>query len=644
MFHFFRRKDRLVRWFLSGLLLLVCLTMVAYLIPGFTGLSATDDATVLAKVAGDSITSLQVQRHLQQFARNNHLATSMFPFFAARILDQIVDEKTGEYEARRMGLEVTLNEVADSLRANTNIFPNGQFIGEDRYRDLIEQGAGMSVPQFEEAQRGGLLIDKLRRVITDGITLSDADLEQEYRRTKDKIKVDYVFLKPADYVSQVLVTESDLKVFFQKTRSNYQIPQKRRMKYLFLDQEKVRESVDAQESEIRQFYERNKDRFRVPDRAQASHILLKTTELSPDQIKENEKKIGELLKKARAGEDFAALAKQNSQDEASAPKGGELGWVTHGQMVAEFEKAVFSLEPGKISDVVKTQYGFHIVKVTARERAHQQTLEEVSAQILPMVKQEKGERAAQMATDRVEAALRHNPKSMDAVAAELNLAAIEIPAHARGDAFPNLGPSGPVDEAAFSLKAGELSGVVSAGKGLAVLLVEQAFPPRPSELGEVRDRVERDYRAEKGSEIMKTRSNELAARARALSDLKKAAAEMKLAVKTSEALTREDRIAEVGTVMSERFPTAAFEMKPGEIAGPLIAANGNFVFVLSEQLFASPEEVAKNRDSLRSKMLEEKRNSVYSMYLEDLKERLKKEGKLTINEAALKRFTGSLEP
>ena len=646
MFHFFRRKDRMVRWFLSGLLLLVCLTMVAYLIPGLTSFSSTDDATVLAKVAGDSITARELQQQFQQIARNNRIPSTMFSFYAQQILDRMVGGRAVLYEARRMGLEVTPNEMVERLRNISEIFPDGQFVGEERYRDAVERMLGMTVPQFEEQEREVLLSAKLRRVVTDAVTVSNDELDREYRRTNDKVKIDYVLFKAADHTAQVQVTESDLKALFEKSRESYRIPEKRRLKFVYLDTDKVRESVEVKESEIRQFYDRNRDRFRVADRVQLSHILLKTVDKTPEQIKENEKKIGELLQRARAGEDFAALAKQYSEDTATVAKGGDLDWVGRAVMVPELEKAAFSLQPGKISDVIKTQYGFDILKAAAREYAHEQTLDEVRAKIVPQVKQEKGERAVQDAAGRLEAALRHNPKNLEALAAELKLPVLEAPEHARGEALPVLGPSGPMDQAAFSLKAGEASGVISAGKSLAVLRVEQVIPARKSEWAEARDGVERSYRNQKANEMIKAQSDQLAARAKALSDLKKAAGELKLTVKTSDPLTREGNVPEIGAVPTfpVRFPEDAFRMKPGEIAGPMVASRGTLIFTVSEQLFATPEATVKNRDSMRSRMLEEKRDNAFNMYVEDLKERLKKEGKLAVNEPALKRFTGSLEP
>lgn len=639
MFQFFRRRDTLVRWFLGGLLLLICVMLVVTLIPGLST-PTSDDASVVAKVAGEEVTTFELQRYVQQIARSNRLPASLLPVYTPQILNQIIMEKAGQYEARRLGLLVSEEEMAEQLRLNPALFPGGEFVGNDRYQNYVEQSFGLSIPQFEEMFRRSLLVDKLRRVVTDGVAVSDAEADAEYRRRNDKIKVEYVALKPVDFMAQVEVSEADLKAFFDRNRSHYTSPERRRVKFLNQDLQKARENVEVSEQEIRRFYEQNKERFRVEDRVQVSHILLKTVDKTPPQVQELEKKARELLEKARAGEDFAALAKQNSEDTATQAKGGDLGWVRRGQTVPEFEKAAFSLDPGKISDVIKTVYGFHILKVGARERAHQQTLEEARAQALPQLKQQKGERLAQEMSDRLESALRRNPRNLEALAQELKLPLLEAPGHLRGGALPELGPSTVFDDVAFSLRAGEVSGVVNAGQGLAVLRVEKITPEHPAELLDVRPQVEQGCRREKATEMSKKRAGDLAERARSLGELAKAAAEFNLTVKTSEPFSREGSIAGVGPVAS--FSGAAFRMKVGEIGGPVTVDGADLLYRVVEQIFVTPEDVAKNRDTVRPQMLDQKRNSVFQLFLEELRRRLEKEGKLKTNEAALKRFTGGL--
>ncbi len=639
MFQFFRRRDTLVRWFLGGLLVLVCVTLVITLIPGLTAPSSTDDVSVLATVAGDPVTALELQQQFQQISRGNRVPSEMMALYAPQLLNQMMLEKVGLYEAQRLGLMVSPTELAEQLRQMPGLFPGGQFIGSDRYRDMVEQRFGMNVSQFEEKLRDSALSDKLRRVVTDGVIVTDDQVDLEYRRRNDKVKLDYVTFKAGDFAPQVEVREDDLKAFFGRNRNRYNVPEKRDLKLLYLDQARLRDQVQVTDQDIRQAYQRDKDRYRVEDRAQVAHILLKTVGKTPPQVEELEKKAQELLQKARSGADFAELAKQNSEDTATQPKGGDLGWISRGQTVPEFEKVAFSMEPGRISDVVKTGYGLHIIKVIARQQARQLSLEDVRAQLLQQVKTEKAAQLKQQTADGLRAALRRQNKNLQAAAAELKLPVLDAPAHTRGAPLPIVGSPAPVDEAAFLLKAGEVSDVLSASDSLAVVRVEQILPAHPAELAEVRSQVEQNYRMEKAAELALNRARELADRARSLGDLKKAAAAQKLKVESSEPLNQQGSLPNLGSI------APAFEKKVGEIVGPLPVNNGQTVFVYSvaEQTFSTPEERGKSRESLRSELLDGKRNVVFQLYLESLKERMVKEGKVKVNEVALKRFTRGLQ-
>ena len=149
MFHFFRRRDTVVRWFLGGLLLLICVMMVVTLIPGLGSTSAGEDDTVLGKVDGEPIAAAEVQRRFQQLSRGRNLPANLLGLYAPQILEQLMTDRAVLYEARRLGLRVTETELVESLRANGMLYPGGQFIGAQRYREIVETQLNMTVPQFE---------------------------------------------------------------------------------------------------------------------------------------------------------------------------------------------------------------------------------------------------------------------------------------------------------------------------------------------------------------------------------------------------------------------------------------------------------------------------------------------------------------
>ncbi len=642
MFQFFRRRDTAVRVFLGALLVLVCVMLVVTLIPGLTG-SAPSEELVLASVAGEKITGQEVSRRLQVMSRNNRLPANLIPLYMPQVVNQLLMQKVILAEAHRLGLMVSTEELAAELRLNPQFFSGGSFIGREQYQSLIESRFGMTVPQFEEEYRESLLSDKLRRVVTAGVTVSDQEVEREFHRRNDKLRIEYALLKTSDLKDTLSISEAEIADFFQKNRGRYQVPERRRFKLLFVDTARLKESAAVSEQDLQRYYNENKDRYRVQERVKVSHILLKTVGKTPPESEPVLKKAQEVLARLRRGEEFALLAKVYSEDAATTPKGGDLGWIVRGQTVPEFEKAAFSLEPGALSEVIKTQYGFHILKVHERQRAHLQTLEEVREPVLSQVKQEKAQQAADEMSRKAENAVKKNPGNLQAVAAQLGLEVIETAFLKRGEPLPHAGTSSSLEDALFSgtLKPNEMTPVLTTPNGLVIASLGQVSPEHQAELAEVRSPVETDLRQEKAAQLAVSRMKELAERVRKEGDLKKASAAQKLDVKASDPLTREGSIPDVGAVSS--LGEGAFSMAVGEIGGPVSATDGQLVFRILERQPASREELAGSRDALRRELLENKRGTFFRLFTDNVRARLEREGKLKVNQAAIDRLSKSFQ-
>lgn len=642
MFQFFRRKDTAVRLFLGAILVMVCIMLVVTLIPGLTQSDMTDDPE-LARIAGASVLTSEVRRQVQLMARDSRLPSNMMGLYAPQVLNQMVTDRTMLHEARRLGLDVSTEELANRLRNHPMFFNNGQFIGNEQYRGLIEYRLGMTVPQFEEKFRESLLTEKLRRVVTAGISVTGLEIAREFQKRETKLRIEYVLLKTEDVKKSLTVSDAELAGFFEKNKNRYQVPERRQFQFLLIDVAKLRDTMPVEAKELERFYNENKDRYRVQDRARVSHILFKTVGKTPAETEPVRKKTEEVLKKLKAGEDFAQLAKLNSDDAATTPKGGDLGWVVRGQTVPEFEKAAFTLEPGTLSDVIQTTYGFHVLKVQERERARLKPLSEVRDAIAAEIREEKARRAAEQAAEKAENALRKNPKDLQGVAATLGVPVQDSELLKRGDGLGPF-PSTPVlEEALFSsaLKVDGVAPAVSVPVGMVIARLVKVSPAHQAELAEVREQVEKDYRNEKGGELVVARMKALADKARQAGDLKKVAAAEKLAVKTSEPVTRQASIPDIGS--AEQLGEDAFALDVGGIGGPIAATDGQVVFRVLEKIPVSPEKMATERHRIGSEILAAKQNTYFRLFSESLRARLEREGKLTINRAAVARFTRSLE-
>src|SRR5438093_3631907 len=206
-----------------------------------------------------------------------------------------------------------------------------------------------------------LLEKKTRSVISDSMEISEQELRDEFLRANQQSQAAFVQLKRDDFTKQIKPAEADLRAYFEGNKGKYPIKEQRRAQYLVLSISALAPTITVSEKELRDRWARESHEESVD----ASHILFKVEDPAKDS--EVKAKAAEVLKQAKAGADFAELAKKNSQDEVSARQGGTLGAFARGRMVKEFEDVAFAPKPGEISDLVKSQFGYHIIKVLRHE-------------------------------------------------------------------------------------------------------------------------------------------------------------------------------------------------------------------------------------------------------------------------------------
>src|SRR5438309_1369134 len=395
--------------------------MLLYLIPG-QGTESVSAADVVATVDNQSITVTDIRAQLARIQRSSAIPAALEPLYAQQVLNQLVFQRELALEAKQLGITVSDQERADRIRLLIpTAFVGGTFVGNDQYAAQVEATSGMAVPEFEDLVGQGLLEEKFRELVTDGMSVSSAEVEQEFRRRNDKIKINYVAIKPDDLQAKIEASDADLSAYFEKNKAKYNVPERRVVQYAFLDLEQLRLHANIPQDQIRNYYDEHIDRYKMPDRAHVAHILFKTVGKTDSEAEEIRKKAEDVLKKAKSGANFGDLAKQYSED-TTKERGGDLDWIVRGQTVPEFEQAAFSLPIGSISDVVKTQYGFHIIKVIDRQAARTQTLDEVFPQILGALQEDQAQRAAEDLSGQISAEIRRSGRvSIDDLAKKFNL-------------------------------------------------------------------------------------------------------------------------------------------------------------------------------------------------------------------------------
>src|SRR5271169_354361 len=415
-------RNRWVKIGMSVLLGVICLSMLTYLIPGMGSAALTNAPDAVATVGGQSITATEVQRQLNTALHGQAVPDVLKGLYAKQVLDQMIFKQALTLEAQRLGIRVTDQELSDRIKQILPAAWNGDTWLKDRYTTEVQTRTGMSIPEFEDFLRDQMLQERFRQLVTDAITVSPAEIQAEYRRRNEKVQIEYVLVKPTELAPAIQPTDAELSAYYTKHAGLYQVPEKRSARFALLDLAKLRATTTVGDDALRAYYNSHIDEYKVENRVHVEHILFKTVGQTDAEIAETRQKAEDVLKKAKSGANFEDLAKKFSEDDGTKPKGGDLGWIVEGQTVPEFQQAAFTLPKGSISDLVKTQYGFHNIKVLDRETAHTKNLEEVRDTIVPIVLDEKVRADANNVSNEMAATVRQsNRQSIDDVARKFKL-------------------------------------------------------------------------------------------------------------------------------------------------------------------------------------------------------------------------------
>src|SRR6187402_3247313 len=414
-----RRHRSWLKWSLA----LVVLTFVVFYIPDFlTTSTGAAPGEVIAEVEGEPITvgaftrryTAQVQAYRNAYGGQLNDQVLKQLGIDRQILTALVDEEAMVAESRKQGISVSDVEIRERILALPGFQENGKFVGEQRYRQILQfQNPPMSTADFERSLRRALQIEKLRNALTGWMSVSDPEVAAEFRKRNEKVKLDVVPVTAEAFKSQVAVSDAEIAAAFEKSKERYRIGEKRKIKYALLNVEQVRQTITVPETEVTAFYQQNISQYQTPAQVRASHILFKTEGKEEKAVQATAE---EVLKMAKApGADFAALAKKYSEDESNNANGGDLDYFGRGRMVAEFEQAAFSMKNGEISNLVKTAFGFHIIKMVDNKPEMTRPLAEVHAELEDQLKWQKAQAESEKVAKSLEGAMK-TPADLDRVA------------------------------------------------------------------------------------------------------------------------------------------------------------------------------------------------------------------------------------
>lgn len=642
MFDLFRSREKNVRWLLGGLLGLVALSMVVTLVPSYSGLGrgVRVDQTIVAEIGDETVTTAQVRQVLTQATRSGVIPRGLESLYAPRLVNQLIAERATAYEAGRLGMVVTEEQLAMEIQGQLpQLFEGGKFAGTAVYAAYLQQ-INKTIPEYESDLRNLISAQSLEGLALEGVIVTPDQLEEEFRKHDQKIRVSYFRLTPDKFKVQVNVSPQELQAYYKAHRANYTVPEKRDLLYFIVDEAKLAAANEVPASDLHRAYDQQRDRFRIPERVRVLHILLKTAGKQPNEIQALRKRMDDLLKQIRGGADFAALARKNSEDTVSAAKGGDIGWIARGQTVPEFEKAAFSLKPGQISDVITTTYGFHILRVEQKEAAHLQTFEEVRNALQKELGQALVMDKMQTLGDQLRAALSRSAAEAEKLAAANGIKALRAERAGPDDILPELGRSQPFNDAITGVpKLGVTPPFSLTPTQLAVAQVVNVYPQRPAEFAEVRDSVQQAVLKDKTIQLIGEKARAVQRQFEAGGDFAAMAKSLGADVKTTSTPFGRDGAAE--GIGPARQLEAVFAKQVGECVGPLNLPDGTFFFKVVEKTEPDMHQFPAQRDRLLNAVKSRVADDRRTLFIDGLVDAMAKAKIIKIHDDNIKRMLAS---
>ncbi len=640
MFDLFRSRAKLVRYTLGALLTLVAISMVVTLIPGWGSMPLERDQPV-AEIGEEVLTQREVHLQVQAAMRNQAFPREMAYLYVPQLIDQMITERALAYEAERLGFRVTEADVAQTIRSLLpQLYQDGKFVGQELYASYLAQ-QNLTIPEFEANVRKQMLLTRLQNLAAEGAIVTPEEIEREYRRRNSKIKLEYIVIPTNKLRAEVKVTPEEIQAHFTVNRALFQIPEKRSFDVLLIDELKVGERIQVPEDELRRAYQANLDSYRVPERVHVRHILLKTTEKPKEEVPKIRARAEELLKQLRGGGDFAELARKNSEDTGSAANGGDLGWIVRGQTVKAFEDTAFSLKPNELSGVIATEYGFHILQVLGKEQARLKPFEEVKDQLARDLKRQRVFDLMQKLADEAVAELNRAPQQSAQIAARLGLPLIKVERAARGEAIPGL-PTGSaqIHDAVAGLAPGRATPPIQIENNkLAVAVLREVLPSRQAELSEVESQVREQVFNRKLGELVERRAREIMENARAAGgDLKKVAQASGFEFRTTQEFGPDGAADGIGPASSV---AEGFLKQVGELFGPVAVGDSRFICKVAARTAPDMSRLAEQRQAILTELKSRKARVRAELFIDSIRTRLVREGKVKIHEDVIRRLTAS---
>jgi peptidyl-prolyl cis-trans isomerase D len=615
-----------MREYFRGLKLILLFVIVAFIATSFLYFGSDSlrmgnaRSNAIASVNGEEIPPgrfQRVQRNYIEYYRRTY-QQNITPEMAERlgltqqVINDLVQEALVLQQAKREGITVSDEELRLRIQTIPAFQEDGRF-SRERYLAQLKQ-VRIEPSEFEAEVRREMLRQKMEAIVKDGIKVADAEVEQVYAARFERVRADWALVETGPLLAQVTVSDADALAYLKAHEAQFTRPERRRIQYVLVTPKAFAQTVSDTDAEA--YYKEHRTEFERPQRLKASHILVRVPPTGGSEAENKSKaKVEEAIRRAKAGEDFGKIAKELSEDTATAPQGGDLGFVGKGEMVPQFEEAVFALKKGEVTpQPVRTPFGYHAIKVFDVQDGGVQPFREIAARIKEKLAAERSERAAVAKADEARVAL-VAAKEFGAEAKKLGLDVKEVTA-ARGDGLEGIGRDQQLEEAMFGLAVGGVSTVIRTPAGLVIARVAEQFPAGVPPFAEIKDKVVEAIKRERAQTAAEEKAKAFVASV-GTGDFLASARRDKLQTGETPLFSRaeppKDKDALPGPVLLAALRTSA-----GAVAEPVRAGAGVYVVKTVERRAADAQGFEKARDQMRTQLLESKRNEAWARWIKTL--------------------------
>ncbi len=545
-----------------------------------------------------------------------------------QILEQLVQQRLLLQMASDMGLRATDEEVRAKIVAYPVFQRDGQFIGFEEYKRALDYNR-IPLADFEKGLRQDVLIGKVVAALTAGVVVTNDEVWEGYRKKTDSAKIEYLVAETAKVELPEKPTEAALRAHFDKNASSYKVPEKRTADYIALKSDDLKKEVAVKDAEIEKYYGDNAAQFQEPEKVRASRVWLPFTAADKDAVLARAR---DVQSRAKGGQDFAGLAREFSKDDKAAA-GGDWGLFDWKSLSAAETGAVDALAKDGVSEVVATETGAAIFKVTEKVPAVTKPLAEVSATIKGILEDQKARALVAERIARLEKLARRE-KSLDVAAQKEGLKVSSTGALKKGDALGDFDTSGSVSEALFSLKEKEISAPVFTYAGEALAELRTIEPERPATFEEARSQVETDILGTQKKDLALARLRDV--RASLKDDWSVESGKLKLVYKFVETHKKEQYLSLVGE--RPEVDGLVFGLPLKQASEPVAVDEGFAIFRVLERKEATQEEFEKTKATERDTLLEQERNK----FLQSFMAAARQEKKVRVNAETFQRLNADI--